>query len=109
MFYVTNKDKLISFAVALSTVVILLFFAGTIKTNDENVKIVKTNASVSKQLPIYSVNTEEPKVALTINCAWDAKDIDLILETLKNNEVKCTFFIVGEWARKKPRSCKENK
>lgn len=57
-------------------------------------------AGVSKKLPIYSVKTDEKKVALTINCAWNADDIDLILETLEKENIKVTFFVVGTWAEK---------
>ena len=32
-----------------------------------------------------------------MNCAWNADDIDKILETLQKNNVKITFFLVGEW------------
>lgn len=42
-----------------------------------------------------------------MNCAWSADDIDRILETLEKNEVKITFFIVGEWAEKYPEAVKK--
>ena len=51
--------------------------------------------------------TEENKVAFTMNCAWNADDIDSILETLKNNEVHITFFMVGEWVDKYPEAVKK--
>ena len=41
------------------------------------------------------------------NCYWNADDIDSILETLKNNNVHITFFIVGEWADKYPEAVKK--
>ena len=37
-----------------------------------------------------------------MNCAWNADDIDNILKTLEENEVKITFFMVGEWIEKFP-------
>ena len=99
MFFVYNKDKIISVAIALSTVLVLFLLAATFKQYSLN-NTVETSANASKLLPIYSVDTEENKIALTINCAWNAEDIDLILETLSNNEVKATFFMVGDWAGK---------
>lgn len=101
MFYVTNKDKLISVAIALSTVLILFLLATTFKTPNMGTSI-QTSAKTSKLLPIYNVDTEENNVALTINCAWNADDIDLILETLTKNQVKATFFMVGDWIEKFP-------
>lgn len=106
MFYVTNKDKIISVAIALSTVLILFLLAATIKS--ENFTSVQTSTKgTNKLLPIYNVDTDENKIALTINCAWNADDIDLILETLKNNNVKVTFFMVGNWVDKFPDALKK--
>lgn len=41
------------------------------------------------------------------NCDWNADDIDQILEVLKNNDVKITFFMVGEWIDKYPDEVKK--
>ncbi len=53
-------------------------------------------------LPIYSVETEEKKVAVTFNAAWGDEDIESILETLSAKGARCTFFLVGTWAEKFP-------
>jgi len=106
MFFVCNKDKIISVLVAFSTVLVLFLLAATIKQNSLNYTI-QTSTGTSKLIPIYSVDTEENKIALTINCAWNADDIDLILETLSKNETKATFFMVGEWANKFPDAVKK--
>lgn len=58
----------------------------------------------NREVPIYSVKRDDDKVALTFNCAWSDDDIDSILKTLDSYSVKCTFFIVGEWAEKYPDS-----
>ena len=42
-----------------------------------------------------------------MNCAWNADDIDKILETLQKNNVKITFFLVGEWVDKYPEAVKK--
>ena len=106
MFFVYSKDRIISVIVALSTVVVLFLLATTFKQNISN-ETIQTGASTTKLLPIYSVDTAENKIALTINCAWNADDIDLILETLDKNEVKATFFMVGNWASKFPDTVKK--
>ena len=99
MFIVFNKEKIFSYAVAVSTIIVLFFMASTIINNKD--KIIATSAS-SKQLPIYSVETNEKQVALTMNCAWNADDIDSILDTLSKNKVHITFFMVGDWIDKFP-------
>lgn len=106
MFLVYNKDKIISVAIALSTVLVLFLLAATFKQNTLN-DTIQTSSATSKLLPVYSVDTDENKVALTINCAWNADDIDLILETLSKNEVKATFFMVGDWVSKFPDAVKK--
>ena len=99
MFYVFNKQKICTYLVSLITVVILFCVAGTI--GNEN-KTVQTSAGNEKLLPIYNVETSEKKIAFTMNCAWNADDIDSILQTLKENNTKITFFMVGDWIDKFP-------
>ena len=64
-------------------------------------------SSQKKKLPIYNVQTDEKKVAFTMNCAWNADDIDQILKTLEENDVKITFFMVGDWVDKYPEAVKK--
>lgn len=94
MFLVFNKEKIQTYFVSILTVGVLIIIA-----NMSTAQTLPTSSS-ERALPIYKVKTEENKVALTMNCAWSADDIDRILETLEKNEVKITFFIVGEWAEK---------
>ena len=60
----------------------------------------------NREIPIYCVERNDNKIALTFNCAWSDDDIDSILKTLDAYGVKSTFFIVGEWAKKYPESVK---
>ncbi|MCD8391054.1 MAG: polysaccharide deacetylase family protein [Firmicutes bacterium] len=60
-----------------------------------------------REIPIYSVEREDNKIALTFDCAWNADDIERILDTLDEYGCKATFFIVGDWALKYPDSVKE--
>lgn len=60
----------------------------------------------NKQLPIYSVEREEPLIALTFNCAWDTNDIPQLLALLEKENIKATFFMVGQWMEQYPDSVK---
>lgn len=104
MFFVLKKDKIMAFAVACSTVFVLFLMTSIFAKVPEN---TIATASTPKQLPIYSVKTKEPKVSLTINCAWNADDIDKILETLNTQQVKVTFFMVGNWIEKNEKAAKK--
>jgi polysaccharide deacetylase family sporulation protein PdaB len=55
-----------------------------------------------RHLPIYSVETDKNNVAITFDCAWGASDIPTILDILKKENVKASFFMVGQWAEKFP-------
>ena len=99
-----NKDKIMAFAVACTTVFVLFLMTSMFAKTPT--KTIET-ANLKKQLPIYSVKTEEAKVSLTINCAWNAEDIDKILETLEQQQVKVTFFMVGDWIDKYPEAVKK--
>ncbi len=59
-------------------------------------------SSQKRKLPVYSVDRQEQVVALGINCAWDADDLPEILAALEQEQVKATFFLVGQWAEQFP-------
>jgi len=103
MFIILNKDKIIAYVVSVLTV-IMLFGIANFTIDEES---IETASTISAKLPIYNVQTEENKIAFTMNCAWSADDIDEILETLKSNEVKITFFMVGDWVDKYPEAVKK--
>lgn len=102
MFIVFNKRKIYSYLVSFSTVVILFAIAFTVTTDSSII-----TSATARELPIYNVDTKESKISLTMNCAWNADDIDSILKTLKDNNVKITFFMVGDWVDKFPEAVKK--
>lgn len=60
-----------------------------------------------RKVPIYSVNTDEKKVALTFDAAWGADKTSKIVEILTNEGVGGTFFLVGFWSEKYADKIKE--
>ena len=61
-------------------------------------------AQQPRLVPIYSVQTDQPLVSLGINCAWSDEDIDTILQVLQDQQVKATFFLVGDWCDRYPQA-----
>ena len=55
-----------------------------------------------RELPIYCVQTDEKKVALSFDAAWGNEDTQEILNILKNHDVHVTFFMTGDWVEKYP-------
>ncbi len=51
-------------------------------------------------VPIYSVERDDKKVAITFDCAWGTEYTDQILKALEVSEVKATFFTVEFWTEK---------
>ena len=63
-------------------------------------------AGKKRELPVYSVERDDKKIALTIDAAWEDDKTDFILETLKSYNVKATFFLCGFWVEKYPEKVK---
>ena len=64
-------------------------------------------SSGERQLPIYCVQTEQKKIALTFDAAWGNSDTDELLSILAQNDAKATFFTTGEWVDKYPEDVKK--
>lgn len=68
--------------------------------------ISTTASTTERKLPIYSVETDEKKIAITFDAAWSAEDTDKILEILKKHNAKITVYAVGDWVDKNPDAVK---
>lgn len=55
-----------------------------------------------KKLPIYSVEANDKKIAISFDCAWGNEHTKPILDILDQYHVKTTFFMVQFWAEKFP-------
>lgn len=69
--------------------------------------VTVTNTVNGKELPIYSVETDEKKIALSFDAAWGNEDTDEILSILKEHDVRVTFFMTGGWVEKYPEDVKK--
>ncbi|MBS4031390.1 MAG: polysaccharide deacetylase family protein [Clostridiales bacterium] len=54
------------------------------------------------ELPIYQGNPAKQQVVFLINVAWGNEFLAPMLETLKEENVGATFFLVGRWVRQNP-------
>jgi probable sporulation protein (polysaccharide deacetylase family) len=57
--------------------------------------------------PIYKGNPRKPMVSLMINVAWKEENIPGMLQTLKDENVKATFFFLGSWLKEHPEVAKQ--
>ena len=93
-FIITKKQ------IALATAIVVCAALAVITS-------VSTFAGANKKLPVYCVDTEEKKVAISFDAAWGNDDTHTLIEILKEYEVPATFFVVGAWVDKYPESVKE--
>lgn len=95
--YVGYRMIIVFFTVLLATVVI--------KTNKEFDSL--NVFSPTKELPIYSVERKDKKIAISFDAAYgDEYTID-ILDTLDKYKVKTTFFLVKFWVENFPNRVEE--
>ena len=69
--------------------------------------VVSSATAGGRELPIYCVDTDEKKVALSFDAAWGAEDFKQIMEILDKHKVKVTFFMTGGWVEDNPDCVKE--
>ena len=98
--YVFSLRKAIAFVTTAAIIVAFVSFTGFAYSN------MLAVFSQARELPIYSVDCTEKKVSITFDCAWGADDIPQILSILKKENIKATFFVVGQWAAKFPETVK---
>lgn len=93
-----GSKKVVTLAVA---VLVLTGLLG-VHYHNEGSLLPTSSTSGGKELPIYCVQTDEPKIALTFDAAWGNEDTKQIMEILKKHDIKVTFFMTGGWVEKYP-------
>ncbi len=99
-----SDQKRFSYGLAI-TAVILCAIIGMLSTVLYGVRKAQDSAmqaAANRSLPIYSVETEEKKIAISFDCAWGVDYTDTLLDVMAKNDVRCTFFAVQFWVEKYP-------
>ena len=86
----------------LAAAVLVLAGLLGIRYREEGTLLPTSSSAAGRELPIYCVQTEEPKIALTFDAAWGNDDTKKIMEILKKHDVKVTFFMTGGWVESYP-------
>lgn len=61
--------------------------------------LVLAVAGTIRQLPIYSVGTDEKKIAFSFDATWGAERTPKILDILDRYQIKTTFFLTNIWLK----------
>lgn len=102
-FFVNKKEKFFRNIIANMVIVAVIASVFLVAFNSD----VKAVFSLNSDEAIYRGNSQNNNVSLMINVYWGTEYLDAMLETLKENEVKCTFFVGGTWVAQNPEMLKK--
>ncbi len=127
--FVLTKRTLLLIAVAIAIVIVALLFLLLSNKKGEGSPNVPTQAKAAvpqaskddgfeeyelevlagkqRELPVYNVQRNDKKIALTIDAAWEDDKTDYILEELGRQGIKATFYLCGHWVDKYPEHVKQ--
>ena len=92
-FIITKRQVIAAYVIAAA-----VFVSATIG--------ISALAGSDRLLPIYGVETDEKKIAISFDAAWGADDTETLIDILGEYNVPATFFVVGEWVDKYPEEVK---
>lgn len=100
-----EKENLIIFTkVGAIVLTSLLLLVTSIYFYPQTAATISSHVNTSqKELPIYCVDKgDEAKISISFDAAWGNEDTPKLLEILKQNDVRATFFMTGGWIEKYP-------
>lgn len=83
----------------------ILLLAAWFVYNSEAVLPAGTTAG-NRELPIYSVDTQDKKISISFDAAWGNEDTQEILSILSKHNIHATFFMTGGWVESYPEDVK---
>lgn len=91
---ITKKHLMVFVCCFLASVIAVIFSVGVL-------------ADSNRKLPIYCVECDDKKIALSFDAAWGNDDTENLINILAEYDAKATFFVVGAWVDKYPESVKQ--
>ncbi len=110
IFVITKRTLIITGAIILAVaaaVILAIAFTDGAPSSAASASMVEEYetevlAGKKRELPVYSVERTDKKIAITIDAAWEDDKTLFILDTFDQYHVKATFFLCGFWAEKYP-------
>ena len=99
MFLVMRKRTALA---VIATVLVLIAAVALVSAGAASEAV-----AARRLVPVYSVATEENKVALTFDASWGAEKTTAIMDILEEYGFKGTFFLTGIWIDEYPELVKE--
>ena len=114
IFVITKRTLIIwilILALVITGIILLLSFTPNAAAVSSSAMVeayeMEVLAGRHKEVPVYSVDRADKKIALTIDAAWEDDKTPFILDTLAQYNVKATFFLCGFWVEKYPEEVKQ--
>ncbi len=105
MFWIITRQKLelsLCIFLLLCACVTAVFDGGSVQH-----ELIPVHSTGVREIPIYSVETKEKRLALSFDAADGATDVDALLGILASHNTKATFFLCGCWIRNHPREAEK--
>lgn len=101
-FWVLRLDRLVdgTLLVAAALVVAAAWYA--VAREPGSLGVLAPPAPLRRDRPVYQVPTREPWVALAVNVDWGDEVLPAMLDLLREEGVRVTFFPTGRWATRSP-------
>lgn len=96
------KDKIFRLSAVFLIAFISILYVQSMES--PGIMVFLTN---QRELPIYSVDTDEKKIAISFDAAWGSERTDELLRILRERNIKTTFFLVGIWVDKYPEKVRQ--
>lgn len=104
MIVFSSKEKIkIGFGL-VGVIILFLVITYFFESSDNAITKVISGESLK---PVYSVDTDEEKIAISFDACWGSERTDKILEVLNEYDVKATFFLVNIWMEDYPDKTEE--
>lgn len=102
MLFFISKRKLALLTSAVLMLAVLIGAHRFLQLSNPTRQVMSTILNFNRKVPIYCVQTEEKRIAISFDAAWGADRTDEILAILEEYEIKTTFFLVSFWVEKYP-------
>src|SRR5690554_1546016 len=86
--------------------VLLLVAVSIAFTQGMTPKVFQAFMGQNRQIPIYSVDTPDKKIAISFDAAWGDEFTQEILDILEDHKIQSTFFLVKFWVDNYPEQVK---
>lgn len=101
------KIFLVSRKLLLEVSLVLVVLTSIFISNNDIGEKIQSVFNTEKELPIYYVDTDEKKIAISFDAAWGTDHTENILDILDEYDIKTTFFLVDFWVKDYPDIVKE--